>query len=87
MTISGLNKLFDHPLCFSILSDQAVNDSVINNFAPILSSRLLLYHHYCPRSLPHQAVNDSSIDIPTNRRSRFMSSSTSSQTSIGVDTP
>ena len=58
-----------------------------DDFAPNLYSYLLLYYRY--RSCPslYQAVNVSSINKPTNRRSHFMFLSTSSHTSFSVDTP
>ena len=85
--ISGIYTLFDHHPCLPTLSNQVVNVSSADYFAPNSRSRLLSYHRYCPCPSPHQAVNISSIDKPTNRRSRSTSSSISSQTSVGADTP
>ena len=58
-----------------------------DDFAPNPCFHLLSYYHYCPRLSSHQAVNVSSINKPTNCRSFSMSLSTSSQISVGVDTP
>ena len=87
MTISGLDTSFDNPPCLPTLSDQAVNVSSADDFAPNLRSRLLSYHRCCPCSSPHQVVNVSNIDKSTNRRSYSTFLSTSSQTSIGTNTP
>ena len=83
VTVSGLDKPFDHLLCLPTLSEQAVNVSSADDFAPDLRSRLLLYHYCRPHSSPYQAVNVSMIDKPTNRRS----CSTSSQTPVNANTP
>ena len=82
MTVSGLDTSFDHSSCLPTLSDQAVNIFSADDFAPNPRSRLLSYHYCCPCLSPHQAMNISMINKSTDRRS----CSTSSQTSIGVDT-
>ena len=64
-----------------------MNISSADDFAPDPRSRLLSYHRCRPRSSPHQAVNVSSIDKPTDCRSCSTSVSTSSQTSVGADAP
>ena len=64
-----------------------MNVSSTDNFAPDPCPRLLSYHRCCPRPSPHQARNVSSIDKPTDRRSRFTSLSMSSLTPVGTDTP
>ena len=87
VTISGLDIPFDNLPYLLILSDQAVNVSSADNFAPDPHPRLLSYHCYHSRLSPHQAVNVSSIDKLTNRHSHSMSSSMSSQTPVGTDTP
>ena len=87
MTVSGLDTPFDNPPCLPTLSDQAVNVSSADDFAPDPRSRSLSYHHCCPRPLPHQAVNVSSIHKPTDHRSCSTSLSTSSQISVGTKTP
>ena len=86
MTISGLDTPFDNPPRLSILSDQAVNLSSADDFAPDPWPRLLSYYRCCPRSSTHQPVNVSNIDKPTNRRSCFTSLSISSQTPVGTNT-
>ncbi len=63
-----------------------MNVSSANNFTPNPHPRLLSYYRCCPCLLPHQAVNVSSIDRSTNRRSRSMSLFMSSQTFVGADT-
>ena len=87
MTLSGLDTPFDHPFCLPTLFDQAVNVSNADDFALDLCFRPLLYH--CCRPCPslHQAVNISSIDKSTNRRSCSTSSFTSSQTPVVADIP
>ena len=72
MTVSGFITPFDHLLRLSTLSDQAVNVSSADNFAPDPRSHLLSYHYSCSCCSPHQAVNISSP---------------SSQTSVDADTP
>ena len=79
VTISGFNTSFDHPLCLSTLSDQAVNLSNADDFAPNPPFRSLSYYRCGPCWSPHQAVNISSIDKPNNRCSHSTSSSMSSQ--------
>ena len=86
MTVFSLNTPFDNLPCLPTLSDQAVNVSNADNFAPNPRSRSLSYHRCCPRHSLYQAVNISSIDKPINRRSRSTSSSTSSQTPVDTDT-
>ena len=87
MTISGLDTPFDNPSHLPILSDQAVNVSSTDDFAPDLHPRLLLYNRCCLCLSPYQAMNVSSINKPINRCSRSTSSSTSSQTPVGTNTP
>ena len=87
MTVSGFNTPSNHLPCLPTLSDQTVNVSSADDFAPDLCSRLLSYHHCYFHPLPYQAVNVFSIDKSTNRRSYSISLSTSSQTLIGADTP
>ena len=87
MSVSGLDTPFDNPPRLPTLSDQTVNVSSADDFAPDPRPRSLSYHRCRPRSSPHQAVNVSSIDKPTDRRSCSTSSSTSSQTLVGTDTP
>ena len=86
VTVSSLNTLFVNPPCLLTLFDQTVNVSSADDFASDPHPCLLAYHHYRPRPSPHQAVNISSIDKSTDRHSRSTSSSTSSQTPIGIDT-
>ena len=87
MTVSGLDTPFDNPPRLPTLSNQTVNVSSADDFAPNPRLSLLSYHRCRPRPSPHQAVNVSSIDKPTDRRSCSTSSSTSSQTLVGTDTP
>ena len=87
VTVSGLDTLFDNPPRLPTLSDQIVNVSSADDFAPNPRPCSLSYHRCCPRPSPHQAVNVSSIDKPTDRRSCSTSLSTSSQTPVGTDTP
>ena len=87
VTVSGLDTPFDNSPCLLTLSDQIVNVSSADDFTPNPHPCSLSYHRCCPCPSSHQAVNVSSIDKPTNRRSRSMSSSTSSQTSVGTDIP
>ena len=87
MTISGLDTPFDNLSHLPTLSDQAVNISSADDFASNPCPRSFSYHHCCLCLSPHQAVNVSSIDKPTNRRSYFTFLSTSSQTHIDTDTP
>ena len=86
MTVSVFHTPFNYTPRLSTLFDQAINISSTDNFAPHLHLRLLSYHCCRPRCLPYQAVNISSIDKSTVHRSRSMSSSTSSQICISVDT-
>ena len=58
-----------------------------DDFAPNPRLRSLSYYRCRPRPSPHQAVNVSSIDKPTNCYSYTTSSSMSSQTLIGTDSP
>ena len=87
MTFSGLDTLFDYSPYLPTLSNQAMNVSSADNFAIDSCSRLLSYPYcrLCPS--PYQAVNVSSIDKPTNRRSRSTFSFTFSQITIGADIP
>ena len=85
MTVSDLDTSFNNSSHLPTLSDQAVNVSSADDFVSDPCFRLLSYHCYCLRPSPHQAVNVSSIDKLTNCRSRFMSSSTSSQTLVGAN--
>ena len=87
MTISDLDIPFNHPLHLPTLSDQAINVSSTNDFAPNLCSRLLSYHCCYSHPSPYQAVNVSSINKPTNFCSCSTSLSMSSQTLIGSNTP
>ena len=87
LTVSGLDTAFDHPPSLLALSDQAVNVSSADDFAPDPCFPLLSYYRCRLRPLLHQAVNISSIDKSTDRHSRSMSSSTSSPTPIGANTP
>ena len=87
VTVFGLDTSFDHLPRLPTLSDQAMNVSSIDNFAPNPRFRLLSYHRCRLRFSPHQAVNVPSIDKLTDRRSRSTSSSTSIQTPIGANTP
>ena len=87
MTISGLDTPFDHLFRLSTFSDQAVNVSSTDDFAPNPRFCLLPYHCCHLRPSSYQAMNISSINQPTNRRSRSTSSSISSQTPIGTNTP
>ena len=87
MTISGLDTSFDNPPRLPTLSDQAVNVSSADDFVSNFRSRSLSYHCCCLRPSPHQAMNVSSIDKPTDCCSCSTSSSTSSQTLVGADTP
>ena len=87
MTISSLSTPFDHSLCLSTLSNQAVNILSVDDFAPDPRSRLLSYHHCRLHCSPHQAINISSIDKPSNCRFYSTSLSTSSQISVSADTP
>ena len=87
VTISGLDISFDNPPHLPTLSDQTVNVSSADDFAPNPCPRLLSYHRCRPCPSSHQAVNVSSIDKPTNRCSCSTSSSMSSQTPVGTDTP
>ena len=86
MTVFGLNILFDHLSYLPTLSNQTVNISSADDFAHNLCFRLLSYYCSCPCSSPHQIMNVSSINKPTNHRSRFTSLSTSNQTSVGTNT-
>ena len=85
MTVSSLDTPFDYLSYLPILSDQAVNISSADDFAPDLSSRLLSYHRCCPCFSPHEVVNVSNIDKPSNLCSCSTSSSTSSQTFVGAN--
>ena len=87
VTVSGLNISFDHLSCLSTLSDQAVKVFGTDDFILDPYSHLLSYYRCHPRHSPHQAVNVSSIDKPTNCPSRSKSLSTSNLNPIGVDTP
>ena len=87
VTVSGLDTPFDNPPRLPTLSDQAVNVSSADDFAPDPRFCLLSYHRCRPRPLTHQAVNVSSIDKPSNRCSCSTSSSMSSRTLVGADTP
>ena len=87
MTVSGLDIPFDNPPHLPTLSDQAVNVSSTDDFAPNPCPHLLSYYRCCPRSSPHQVVNVSRIDKPTNHCSRSTSLSMSSQTPVGTNTP
>ena len=64
-----------------------MNISIADNFAPDPRSHLLSYHRCHLRLSPHQDVNVSSIDKPTDRRSCSTFLSTSSQTPVGANTP
>ena len=85
VTVSGLNTSFNNPPRLPTLSDQTVNVSSADDFAPDPRPRLLSYHRCRPCPSPHQAVSVSSINKPTNRCSRSTSLSTSSQTPVGID--
>ena len=81
-------------LSLSILSELCALTFVRGFEFPNMRNRLgqlLFYHRYCSRPSPHQAVNISSIDKPTKRRSRScsmsLSLSTSNQTFVSADTP
>lgn len=87
VTVSGLDIPFDHPPRLSNSSDQAMNVSSADDFAPDLYPYLLSYHCCHPRPSSHQVVNVCSIDKSTNRRSRSTSSFMSSQTLVSADTP
>ena len=86
MTVSGLDTSFDNLCRLPTLFDHAVNVSSADDFTSDLCPCLLSYHRCCPYPSPHQAVNVSSIDKPTDHCSCFMSSSTSNQTPVGNDT-
>ena len=89
MTVSGLNTLFDHGLCLTTLSNQAVNVSSTDDFAPDPCSRLLSYYRYCLSPSSYQDVNVSSIDKPTDHCScscsTFLCSFTFGQTSVSFN--
>ena len=87
MTISGLDTPFDNHPRLPTLFDQTVNVSSTDDFAPNPRLCSLSYYCCCRCPSPHQAVNVSSIDKPTDRRSHSTSLSTSSQTRVGTDTP
>ena len=87
MTISSLDTSFDNPFHLLTLSDQTVNVSSADDFAPDSRPRSLPYHRCRPRPSPHQAMNVSSIDKPTDCRSCSISSSMSSQTPVDTNTP
>ena len=87
MTFSGLDTSFDNLLRLPTLSDQIVNVSSADDFAPDPQPHLLSYHCCRFRPSPHQAVNVSSIDKSINRRAHSTSLSTSSQTPVGTKTP
>ena len=87
MTVSGLDTPFDHLPRLPTLSDQAMNVSSTNDFAPDPGFRSLSYHRCHPCLSPHQAVNISNIDKPTNRYSHSTSLSTYSQTFVSANTP
>ena len=87
MTVSGLDILFDNPPHLPTLSDQDENVFSADDFASNPRFHLLLYHRCRPRLLPYPAVNVFSIDKPSDRCSHSTSSSTSSQTTVGADTP
>ena len=87
ITVSGLDTSFDNCLHLPTLSDQAMNVSNADDFVLNLRPRSLSYHCCHLRLSPHETVNVFSIDKPIDRRSCSMSSSTSSQTPVSIDTP
>ena len=87
VTVSGLDTPFDNLPCLLTLSDQTVNVSSADDFAPNLRPHLLSYYRCRPHPSPHQVVNVSSIDKPTDHCSRSTSLSMSSQTPVGTDIP
>ena len=87
MTVSSFDTLFDNSFCLSTLSDQAMNISSADDFAPNSRFRSLSYHRCHPRPSPHQAMNVSNIDKPTDRHSCSTFLSTSSQTPVDTNTP